>query len=151
MCEHKCFYCVFLRSPMARLNSFCTRELTPTILYKPCSSIPEKMSKKKSLRLFIPPPPRHHFTRAKAWTQIAAEELYRLHNRWNKLFKAGKWQRISVYVADCTSSLHGVNKFFHHVEASHIKLGHWERGREEGRENRISEKQSIKYNTNYTA
>ncbi len=29
---------VFL--PIARLSSFCTLELTPTILYKPCSSIP---------------------------------------------------------------------------------------------------------------
>lgn len=32
--------CLFLCLPMARLSSFCTLELTPTILYKPCSSIP---------------------------------------------------------------------------------------------------------------
>lgn len=32
--------CVFLCLPIARLSSFCTLELTPTILYKPCSLIP---------------------------------------------------------------------------------------------------------------
>lgn len=35
-------WCVFLYLPTARLSSFCTLELTPTILYKPCSPIPEE-------------------------------------------------------------------------------------------------------------
>lgn len=47
---------VFLSLPIARPRSFCTLELTPTILYKPCSSMPGRDERTGEVRI------RHLFT-----------------------------------------------------------------------------------------
>lgn len=47
--KHVLFIHVLQCLPIAKLSSFCILELTPAILYKPCSSIPEGGDKRSSV------------------------------------------------------------------------------------------------------
>lgn len=49
--KHVLFIHVLQCLPIAKLSSFCILELTPAILYKPCSSIPEGGDKRSSVNV----------------------------------------------------------------------------------------------------
>lgn len=116
--------CYSLCLPIARLRSFCTLELTPTILYKPCSSIPER--RRGEIR-------EDKLVRANWWRQKIENQFAKMLHITKKTHKhtGKKTSKRNTKYQTFTSRLHCIDELFHYIKADDIQLGHC-RGRDTG-------------------